>query len=201
MEESIKKRIQQIDVIPFISINPRAMEKTNRKGVETLFSEETRRKIYAAITLQGPTTVAQLSRLLDIAPSAIHKHVKILADAKALREVKLKTRGVERHYDINFPVLTSEDNLAVKRSLKGIAKEIVKLIDKALAQGDDILRKTTLAKRAFTTKDPNILHMFITQIYKLILEELERSERTIFGDNEWVMYGEIIHFPEKKETE
>lgn len=192
--EKVKKKIQQSDLVPYISMNPNLLRKVDRE-IGTLFSEETRRKIYVAIAFNGPSTVAQLSRLLDIVPSAMHKHVKILVDTGALREVKLKVRGVERYYDINLPVLTQEDKLVIQQFLEPVAKEITKLLEKTLAQGDKILKKTSLAKRAFTIENPNIVHMFITQIYMSILQELEKGKRKIFGDKEWVMYGEIIHFP------
>lgn len=82
-------------------------------------ADPTRRKILQHISVSRPQSVAEIVAPLDITPSAVSQHLKILAEANF---VTITKRGNCRIYSVNFEELgkmrdwISELGLGLKQS-------------------------------------------------------------------------------------
>jgi predicted ArsR family transcriptional regulator len=75
-----------------------------------------------------PRTITQLAELLGISAPAVHRHISGLLADELIQEVDLPTadrsRGSERYYRPNFPVVLAADRAALEPVLEDLAADI-----------------------------------------------------------------------------
>ncbi len=90
-------------------------------------NDGTKESILNAIYRQ-PRTTTQIAELLGISAPAVHRHVVDLLGDELIREVDLvapqRSRGSERYYRPNFPVVLAADRAALQPVLEELAAGI-----------------------------------------------------------------------------
>jgi hypothetical protein len=90
-------------------------------------NDGSRERILNAIYRQ-PRTITQLAEHLGISAPAVHRHVAGLLADELIQEVDLpaaeRTRGSERYYRPNFPVVLAADRAALQPVLEDLATDI-----------------------------------------------------------------------------
>jgi DNA-binding transcriptional ArsR family regulator len=75
-----------------------------------------------------PRTITQIAELLGISAPAVHRHVVDLLADELIHEVDLavpeRSRGSERYYRVNFPVVLAADRAALQPVLEDLAADI-----------------------------------------------------------------------------
>src|ERR687894_276387 len=78
-----------------------------------------------------PRTITQLAEHLGISAPAVHRHVVDLLADELIQEVDLvapqRSRGSERYYRPNFPVVLAADRAALQPVLADLATDIAAL--------------------------------------------------------------------------
>jgi DNA-binding transcriptional ArsR family regulator len=103
-------------------------------------NDGTKERILNAIYRQ-PRTITQLGELLGISAPAVHRHISDMLGDELIREVvppaAERSRGSERYYRPNFPVLLAADRTALQPVLEDLAADIAAVFQQrqeALAQ-------------------------------------------------------------------
>src|ERR687897_1894553 len=90
-------------------------------------NDGTKELILNAIYRQ-PRTITQLAELLGISAPAVHRHVVDMLADDLIQEVDLaapqRSRGSERYYRPNFPVVLAADRAALQPILEELAVDI-----------------------------------------------------------------------------
>jgi DNA-binding MarR family transcriptional regulator len=90
-------------------------------------NDGTKELILNAIYRQ-PRTITQLAELLSISAPAVHRHVVDMLADELIQEVDLvapqRSRGSERYYRPNFPVVLTADRAALQPVLEDLAADI-----------------------------------------------------------------------------
>ena len=91
-------------------------------------NDGTKERILNAI-YRRPRTVTQLAELLGISAPAVHRHIADMLADELVQEVVLaapqRSRGSERYYRPNFPVVLAADRTALQPVLEELATDIV----------------------------------------------------------------------------
>lgn len=91
-------------------------------------NDGTKELILNAIYRQ-PRTTTQLAELLGISAPAVHRHIVDMLADELIQEVDLaapqRSRGSERYYRPNFPVVLAADRTALQPVLEELATDIV----------------------------------------------------------------------------
>jgi predicted ArsR family transcriptional regulator len=112
-------------------------------------NDGTRELILNAIYRQ-PRTVTQLAALLDITAPAVHRHMVDLLAAELVKEVDAtaqRSRGSERYYRPNFPVVLAADRAALQPVLEDLAADIATQFQRRQGALADALAQTSLPAR------------------------------------------------------
>src|SRR5829696_2036057 len=87
----------------------------------------TKERILNAIYRQ-PRTITQLAELLGISAPAVHRHIVDMLADELIHEVELaaevRSRGSERYYRPNFPVVLAADRASLQPVLEELAADI-----------------------------------------------------------------------------
>jgi predicted ArsR family transcriptional regulator len=90
-------------------------------------NDGTKERILNAI-YRRPRTITQLAELLGISAPAVHRHIVDMLADELVQEVVLeapqRSRGSERYYRPNFPVVLAADRSALQPVLDELAAEI-----------------------------------------------------------------------------
>jgi len=137
-------------------------------------NDGTRELILNAI-YQQPRTITQLAELLGISAPAVHRHiVNMLAD-ELIHEVDPaaaeRSRGSERYYRPNFPIVLAADRAALQPVLEEIAADVAAVF----RQGQEALAKafadTSLPARGEQVE--TLLHYLYATATRLARARLE----------------------------
>jgi predicted ArsR family transcriptional regulator len=112
-------------------------------------NDGTRELILNAIYRQ-PRTTTQLAELLGITAPAVHRHmVDLLADelVKEVDATAQRSRGSERYYRPNFPVVLAADRAALQPVLEDLAADIATQFQRRQGALADALAQTSLPAR------------------------------------------------------
>ena len=139
-------------------------------------NDGTRELILNAI-YQQPRTITQLAELLGISAPAVHRHiVNMLAD-ELIHEVDPaaaeRSRGSERYYRPNFPIVLAADRAALQPVLEEIAADVAAVF----RQGQEALAKafadTSLPARGEQVE--TLLHYLYATATRLAQARLEAA--------------------------
>jgi DNA-binding transcriptional ArsR family regulator len=90
-------------------------------------NDGTRERILNAIYDQ-PRTITQLAELLGISAPAVHRHVSEMLASELISEVDVtapeRSRGSERYYRPNFPIVLASDRATLQPILEDLAADI-----------------------------------------------------------------------------
>src|SRR5215207_3013157 len=90
-------------------------------------NDGTKELILNAIYRQ-PRTITQLAQLLNISAPAVHRHIVDMLADELIQEVDLpaaeRSRGSERYYRPNFPIVLAADRAALQPVLEDLAVDI-----------------------------------------------------------------------------
>jgi predicted ArsR family transcriptional regulator len=103
-------------------------------------NDGTKERILNAIYRQ-PRTITQLAELLGISAPAVHRHISDMLGDELIQEVDLaaeeRSRGSERYYRPNFPIVLAADRAALQPVLEDLAAGLAAVFrqrQEALAQ-------------------------------------------------------------------
>jgi DNA-binding transcriptional ArsR family regulator len=113
-------------------------------------NDGTKELILNAIYRQ-PRTITQLAELLGISAPAVHRHVAGLLADELIQEVDLpageRSRGSERYYRPNFPVVLAADRAALQPILEDLAVDIAAAFPRRQVALTDAFAQTSLLAR------------------------------------------------------
>jgi DNA-binding transcriptional ArsR family regulator len=113
-------------------------------------NDGTRELILNAIYRQ-PRTITQLAELFGISAPAVHRHVVEMLSDELIEEVEIgaphRSRGSERYYRPNFPVVLAADRAALQPVLEGLAADIAAAFQRRQGALTDALAQTSLTAR------------------------------------------------------
>ncbi|MBW3633899.1 MAG: helix-turn-helix domain-containing protein, partial [Chloroflexi bacterium] len=98
-----------------------------------------------------PRTITQLAELLGISAPAVHRHVVDLLADGLIHEVDLvapqRSRGSERYYRPNFPVVLASDQATLQPALEDLAADITAAFHRRQEALADAFARTSLPAR------------------------------------------------------
>ncbi len=113
-------------------------------------NDGTKELILNAIYRQ-PRTITQLAELLGISAPAVHRHVVDMLADELIKEVDLVaprlSRGSERYYRPNFPVVLAADRAALQPVLEDLAADIAAVFQQRQDTLANALAETSLPTR------------------------------------------------------
>jgi predicted ArsR family transcriptional regulator len=112
-------------------------------------NDGTKELILNAIYRQ-PRTITQLAELLGISAPAVHRHVTAMLADELIQEVDLaaeRSRGSERYYRPNFPVVLAADRAALQPVLEELAADIAALFQRRQEALANAFAQTSLPAR------------------------------------------------------
>ena len=123
-----------------------------------------------------PRTITQLAELLGISAPAVHRHVVDLLGDELIQEVDpaaQRSRGGERYYRPNFPVVLSADRTALQPVLEDLAADIAAAFRRRQNALADAFAQTSLPARG----DPfeMLLHYLYAAATRMARERLETA--------------------------
>lgn len=139
-------------------------------------NDGTKELILNAIYRQ-PRTITQLAEILGISAPAVHRHVAEMLASELISKVDVtapeRSRGSERYYRPNFPVLLAGDQAMLQPVLQDLAADIAAAFDRrqdALASAFD---QTSLDARGESLE--GLLHYIYATATRLARERLEAA--------------------------
>ena len=137
-------------------------------------NDGTKERILNAIYRQ-PRTITQLAELLGISAPAVHRHVVDLLADELIHEVDLaaaeRSRGSERYYRPNFPVVLAADRAALQPVLDDLAAEIAAAFHRRQEALADAFAQTSLPARGEPVE--MLLHYLYAAATRLARARLE----------------------------
>jgi DNA-binding transcriptional ArsR family regulator len=137
-------------------------------------NDGTKERILNAIYRQ-PRTITQLAELLGISAPAVHRHISDMLGDELIQEVDLvvpeRSRGSERYYRPNFPVVLAADRAALQPVLEDLAAGLAAVFrqrQQALAQA---FADTSLSARGEPVE--MLLHYLYATAIRLARARLE----------------------------
>jgi hypothetical protein len=124
-------------------------------------NDGTKELILNAIYRQ-PRTITQLAELLGISAPAVHRHIGDMLADDLIQEVDLaapqRSRGSERYYRPNFPVVLAADRDALQPVLEDLAADIAAVFQQRQEALANALAETSLPAR----REPvELLHHYL----------------------------------------
>jgi DNA-binding transcriptional ArsR family regulator len=139
-------------------------------------NDGTKERILNAIYRQ-PRTITQLAELLGISAPAVHRHISDMLGDELIQEVDLaapeRSRGSERYYRPNFPVVLAGDHAMLQLVLEDLAADIAAAFRRRQNALPNAFAQTSLPARgeAFET----MLHYIYATATRLARERLEAA--------------------------
>jgi DNA-binding transcriptional ArsR family regulator len=121
-----------------------------------------------------PRTITQLAELLGISAPAVHRHIAGLLADELIQEVDLpaeRSRGSERYYRPNFPVVLAADRAALQPLLEDLATEIAASFHRRQEGLTDAFAQTSLLARGESVD--TLLHYLYATATRLARARLE----------------------------
>ncbi len=137
-------------------------------------NDGSKERILNAIYRQ-PRTITQLAEHLGISAPAVHRHVAGLLADELIQEVDLpaaeRTRGSERYYRPNFPVVLAADRAVLQPVLDELADRIAAAFRTERAALAEAFKRTSLPAR----EEPfeALLHYLFASVTRVARERLE----------------------------
>ena len=98
-----------------------------------------------------PRTITQLAELLGISAPAVHRHIVDMLADELIHEVDLaaaeRSRGSERYYRPNFPVVLAADRAALQPVLEDLAADIAAAFRQRQEELANAFAQTSLPSR------------------------------------------------------
>ena len=124
-------------------------------------NDGTKELILNAIYRQ-PRTITQLAELLGISAPAVHRHIVDMLADDLIQEVDLaapqRSRGSERYYRPNFPVVLAADRDALQPVLEDLAADIAAVFQQRQEALANALADTSLPARG---EPVELLHHYL----------------------------------------
>jgi len=124
-------------------------------------NDGTKELILNAIYRQ-PRTITQLAELLGISAPAVHRHIGDMLVDDLIQEVDLaapqRSRGSERYYRPNFPVVLAADRDALQPVLEDLAADIAAVFQQRQEALANALADTSLPARG---EPVELLHHYL----------------------------------------
>jgi AcrR family transcriptional regulator len=124
-------------------------------------NDGTKELILNAIYRQ-PRTITQLAELLGISAPAVHRHIGDMLADDLIQEVDLaapqRSRGSERYYRPNFPVVLAADRDALQPVLEDLAADIAAVFQQRQEALANALADTSLPARG---EPVELLHHYL----------------------------------------
>jgi hypothetical protein len=124
-------------------------------------NDGTKELILNAIYRQ-PRTITQLAELLGISAPAVHRHIGDMLADNLIQEVDLaapqRSRGSERYYRPNFPVVLAADRDALQPVLEDLAADIAAVFQQRQEALANALADTSLPARG---EPVELLHHYL----------------------------------------
>jgi AcrR family transcriptional regulator len=124
-------------------------------------NDGTKELILNAIYRQ-PRTITQLAELLGISAPAVHRHIGDMLADDLIQEVDLaapqRSRGSERYYRPNFPVVLAADRDALQPVLEDLAADIAAVFQQRQEALANALPETSLPARG---EPVELLHHYL----------------------------------------
>ena len=137
-------------------------------------NDGTKELILNAIYRQ-PRTITQLAEILGISAPAVHRHVAGLLADELIQEVDLpaaeRSRGSERYYRPNFPVVLAADRAALQPILEDLAVDIAATFHRRLEALTNAFADTSLPARGEPAE--RLLHYLYATATRLARARLE----------------------------
>jgi DNA-binding transcriptional ArsR family regulator len=121
-----------------------------------------------------PRTITQLAELLGISAPAVHRHVVDLLADELIHEVDLapqRSRGSERYYRPNFPVVLASDQATLQPALEDLAADIAAAFHRRQEALADAFAHTSLPARGEPAE--MLLHYLYATATRLARARLE----------------------------
>src|ERR671912_1577972 len=122
-----------------------------------------------------PRTITQLAELLGISAPAVHRHVVDMLADELIQEVALvapqRSRGSERYYRPNFPVVLTADRAALQPVLEDLATDIAAAFQRRQEALANALAQTSLPARGEPVE--MLLHYLYATATRLARARLE----------------------------
>ncbi len=124
-----------------------------------------------------PRTITQLAELLGISAPAVHRHVVDMLADELIQEVALvasqRSRGSERYYRPNFPVVLAADSTALQPVLEDLAADMAAAFGRRQIALANTFAQTSLPARGESFEA--LLHYFYATATRLAREQLEAA--------------------------
>jgi hypothetical protein len=137
-------------------------------------NDGTKELILNAIYRQ-PRTITQLAELLGISAPAVHRHIVDMLADELIQEVELaaprRSRGSERYYRPNFPVVLAADQARLQPVLEDLAADIAMAFHRRQEALADAFAHTSLPDRGEPVE--MLLHYLYTTATRLARARLE----------------------------
>jgi predicted ArsR family transcriptional regulator len=137
-------------------------------------NDGTKERILNAI-YRRPRTITQLAELLGISAPAVHRHIVDMLADELVQEVALeapqRSRGSERYYRPNFPVVLAADRSALQPVLDELAAEIAAAFHQRREALGHAFAHTSLPARGEPVE--LLLHYLYATATRLARESLE----------------------------
>ena len=137
-------------------------------------NDGTKELILNAIYRQ-PRTITQLAELLGISAPAVHRHVVDMLADELIQEVDLvapqRSRGSERYYRPNFPVVLTADRAALQPVLEDLAADIAAAFQQRQEALTNAFAQTSLPTRGEPVE--MLLHYLYATATRLARARLE----------------------------
>jgi predicted ArsR family transcriptional regulator len=123
-----------------------------------------------------PRTITQLADILGISAPAVHRHVTDLLADELIHEVNVaapRSRGSERYYRPNFPVVLAADRTTLQPVLEDLAAEIAAAFQRRQEALASAFAETSLA--AHEESFEALLHYLYAAATRMAREQLETA--------------------------
>ena len=141
-------------------------------------NDGTKELILNAIYRQ-PRTITQLAELLGISAPAVHRHVGEMLASELIAEVDVtapeRSRGSERYYGPNFPVLLASDQATLQSVLEDLAADIAAAFRRRQNALPNAFARTSLPARGESFEA--LLHYIYATATRLARERLEAVDQ------------------------
>jgi DNA-binding MarR family transcriptional regulator len=139
-------------------------------------NDGTKELILNAIYLQ-PRTITQLAELLGLSAPAVHRHVVDMLADELIKEVDLaapqRSRGSERYYRPNFPVVLAAERAALEPVLEELAADIAAVFQQRQEALANAVAMTSLPDRGEPIE--MLLHYLYATATRLARARLEAA--------------------------
>jgi DNA-binding transcriptional ArsR family regulator len=119
-----------------------------------LLSDGTKEEIVNLVA-DGPKTISQLAKALELSAPSIHKHINELLDSELIRDSLEweKLHPKERYYEPNFPVVRESECVEMQSICKELTETIVKLFENAQPKFEKAFESSGLKRKGWTFSD------------------------------------------------